>query len=63
MLASTFLNSGNYGIPLSEFAFGGVDRATAVLFLAAQSVVIYTVGVYAASAGAASAASARSLSC
>ena len=51
VLASTSPNSGNYGIPLSEFAFGGVGRATAVLFLAARSVVIYTLGVYIASRG------------
>lgn len=51
VLASTFPNSGNFGIPLSEFAFGEVGRATAVLFLVPQSVVIYTLGVYVASRG------------
>lgn len=51
VLASTFPNSGNYGIPLAEFAFGEVGRATAVLFLVPQSVVIYTLGVYVASRG------------
>ncbi|WP_101295645.1 AEC family transporter [Halegenticoccus soli] len=49
VLVSAFPNSGNYGIPLSEFAFGAVGRSTAVLYLAAQSVLIYTVGVYVAS--------------
>ena len=49
VLVSAFSNSGNYGIPLSEFAFGSVGRATAVLYLVGQSVVIYTVGVYLAS--------------
>ncbi|EMA51418.1 AEC family transporter [Halococcus thailandensis] len=49
VLVSAFSNSGNYGIPLSEFAFGETGRATAVLYLVAQSVVIYTVGVYLAS--------------
>ena len=49
VLASVFPNSGNYGIPLSEFAFGSVGRATAVLYLVGQSVVIYTIGVYLAS--------------
>ena len=44
VLTSTFPNSGNYGIPLSEFAFGEVGRATAVLFLVLQSIVIYTPG-------------------
>lgn len=49
VLTSAFSNSGNYGIPLSEFAFGSVGRATAVLYLVGQSLVIYTVGVYLAS--------------
>jgi predicted permease len=49
VLVSAFSNSGNYGIPLSEFAFGSTGRATAVLYLVGQSVVIYTVGVYLAS--------------
>ncbi|HET7325506.1 MAG TPA: AEC family transporter [Halococcus sp.] len=49
VLVSAFSNSGNYGIPLSAFAFGAVGRATAVLYLVGQSVVIYTVGVYLAS--------------
>lgn len=55
VLVAAFPNSGNFGIPLSEFAFGAVGRSTAVLFLAAQSVVAYTVGVYVASRGNASA--------
>jgi predicted permease len=49
VLVSAFSNSGNYGIPLSTFAFGSVGRATAVLYLVGQSVVLYTVGVYLAS--------------
>lgn len=51
VLTSAFSNAGNYGIPLSAFAFGGVGRTTAVLFLAAQSILMYTVGVYLASRG------------
>ena len=46
VLVSAFSNSGNYGIPLSEFAFGAAGRSTAVIFLTTQSVLIYTVGVY-----------------
>ncbi|WP_313690987.1 AEC family transporter [Halorarum halobium] len=49
VLAATFPNCGNYGIPLSDFAFPGGGRATAVLYLAIQSVLVYTVGVYVAS--------------
>lgn len=48
VLTSVYPNCGNYGIPLSAFAFGAVGRSTAVLFLAAQSVVVYTHGVYVA---------------
>lgn len=48
VLTSVYPNCGNYGIPLSAFAFGAVGRSTAVLFLAAQSVIIYTHGVYVA---------------
>jgi len=51
VLASTFPNSGNMGIPLSAFAFGVVGRSTAVLFLTAQSVLVYTIGLYVASRG------------
>jgi len=46
VLVSAFSNSGNYGVPLSEFAFGSTGRATAVIFLTAQGVLLYTVGVY-----------------
>ena len=35
VFGSAFSNSGNYGIPLSEFAFGATGRATAVVFLTA----------------------------
>ncbi|MFC7167684.1 AEC family transporter [Halospeciosus flavus] len=49
VLASTFPNSGNLGIPLCAFVFGAVGRNTAVLFLVGQSVVSYTFGAYVAS--------------
>lgn len=51
VLSSSFPNAGNYGIPLAAFAFGAVGRSTAVLYIAAQSVLMYTVGVYLASRG------------
>ena len=51
VLVSTFGNAGNYGIPLSDFAFGSVGRSTAVLFIVVQGVLIYTVGVYIAARG------------
>jgi len=55
VLVSTFPNAGNYGIPVSDFAFGSVGRGVAVLYVAAQSVLMYTVGVYVASRGGGSA--------
>ncbi len=51
VLASSFPNSGNYGIPLAAFAFGAVGRSTAVLYLAVQSILAYSIGVYIASRG------------
>ena len=49
VLVSAFPNSGNYGIPVSEFAFGATGRSTAVLFMTTQGVLIYSVGAYVAS--------------
>lgn len=49
VLLAAFPNSGNYGIPMSTFAFGETGRSTAVLYLTAQTVFTYTVGVYVAS--------------
>jgi len=49
MLAGSFPNSGFIGIPLNDFAFGGVGRTTAVLYLTVQNVVVYTLGVAVAS--------------
>jgi hypothetical protein len=51
VLVSSFPNSGNFGVPVSEFAFGEVGRATAVLYLTVQAVLMYTVGVYIAARG------------
>lgn len=52
VLTSVFPNAGNYGIPLSAFAFGAVGRSTAVLYIVVQAVLMYTLGVYVASRGA-----------
>jgi hypothetical protein len=51
VLVSAFPNSGNVGVPISEFAFGDAGRATAVLYLTVQAVLMYTVGVYIAARG------------
>ncbi|MFB6156263.1 MAG: AEC family transporter [Haloferacaceae archaeon] len=52
VLTATFPNSGNFGIPLSDFAFGAAGRTAAVVFLTVQNVLVYVVGVYIASRGA-----------
>ena len=49
VLVATFPNAGNFGIPVSSFSFGTVGRSTAVVYIAVQSVLMYTVGVYIAS--------------
>lgn len=49
VLVAAFPNSGNYGVPLSSFAFGATGRSTAVLYMSVQGVLIYTVGIYIAS--------------
>lgn len=51
VLVSTFPNAGNYGIPVSSFSFGTVGRGVAVLYVAVQSVMMFTLGVYVASRG------------
>jgi len=53
VLAGTFPNTANYGIPFSVFAFPSVGRTTAVLYVVGSTVMIYTVGVYVASRDAA----------
>jgi predicted permease len=58
VLVAAFSNAGNYGIPLSSFAFGETGRATAVLFISVQGVLMYTLGVYVAARGQAEGAAA-----
>jgi predicted permease len=49
VLLATFPNCGNYGVPLSTFAFGETGRNAAILYLTGETVMAYTVGVYLAS--------------
>jgi len=51
VLVAAFPNVGNFGIPLSEFAFGPAGRNTAILVTALQGVLLYTVGIYIAARG------------
>lgn len=51
ILASTFMNAGNYGLSLNLFAFGAAGLALASLFFLTSSVLTNSLGVYVASAG------------
>ncbi|MBV0900659.1 AEC family transporter [Haloarcula salina] len=51
VLVSVFPNTGNYGIPLADFAFGATGRSVAVLVTALQGVLLYTLGIYVAARG------------
>ena len=51
MLAATFMNSGNYGLPATRFAFGEVGFQYAVVGYLTQAFLSQTLAVYVASAG------------
>ena len=51
MLSATLINAGNYGLPLSRFAFGVDGEARALVFFVTTVVVSYTLGVFLASRG------------
>jgi predicted permease len=54
LLTSTFMNSGNYGLPISRFAFGEIGFQYAVIAYLTQAILSQTLAVYLASAGQAS---------
>ncbi|MUW13988.1 AEC family transporter [Halorubrum sp. CBA1125] len=49
VLTAMFPNVGNYGLPLADFAFGSIGREIAVIFIIAQSTLMYSLGVFIAS--------------
>lgn len=49
LLTVIFPNVGNYGLPLSDFAFGSTGREMAVIFIIAQATLMYSMGVFIAS--------------
>jgi malate permease and related proteins len=51
VVASVFVNAGNYGLALNRFAFGDDALAVAVIYYAFSSVAVYTLGVLVASLG------------
>lgn len=51
LLSILFVNAGNYGIPLIQFAFGSEGVARAAIFFATNSILSNTLAVYIATAG------------
>ncbi|WP_026370593.1 AEC family transporter [Kallotenue papyrolyticum] len=51
VLATTFMNSGNYGLPATRFAFGEVGFQYAVIGYLTQALLSQTLAVYVASSG------------
>ncbi len=51
ILASAFMNNGNYGTPVALFAFGAAGLDYAVVLMVIQQLVMCTVGVYYAAKG------------
>lgn len=51
LLSILFVNAGNYGIPLVQFAFGSEGVARAAIYFAANSILSNTLAVYIATAG------------
>lgn len=54
MLSVVVINAGNYGLPLSEFAFGQTGLQRAVVFFVITAILANTFGVFLASRGTAS---------
>jgi predicted permease len=51
LLVTLFGNVGNYGLPLTRFAFGEQGQAFAVVYYIVSAVLVYSAGVYLASLG------------
>jgi predicted permease len=51
LLATIFVNAGNYGLSVNQLAFGDEALARAIIYFAVSSLLINTIGVYLASRG------------
>lgn len=51
VIVNMFGNGGNYGLPLTAFAFGEAALARAVVYFVVSSVLVYSLGVVVASSG------------
>lgn len=58
VISAGLINTGNYGIPLSRFAFGPEGEDPAIVYFVVTIVIANTLGVYLASAGTVSTAKA-----
>lgn len=51
LISATFMNAGNYGLSLNQFAFGELGLAWASLYFVASVMMINSLGVYVATRG------------
>jgi len=51
VVAAAFVNSGNYGLAATRFAFGDEALARAVIFYIFSTISVYTLGIFVASLG------------
>jgi predicted permease len=51
VVASVFVNSGNYGLAANKFAFGDAALARAMVCFVFSTVIVYSVGIWIASVG------------
>ena len=58
MLATMFMNAGNYGLPVVLFAFGETGLSAASAFFVTNAILVYTLGVVIASSNSAKLSSA-----
>jgi predicted permease len=54
VVVNMFGNGGNYGLPLTSFAFGQAALARAVIYYVVSSILVYSLGIVVASSGRAS---------
>ncbi len=51
IVASAFVNGGNYGLAATHFAFGEAALARAVIYFVFSTIAVYTLGIFVASLG------------
>lgn len=51
LLATMFVNAGNYGLGVNRLAFGAIAESRAVIYFVTSSIMVYTIGVTIARGG------------